>query len=325
MKKLLIALVLVPSLLLVGGLVWLAQPVTERSAELTVGQGMSLRSVITRAREKGLKLPLWPSLALLRWHGAPKVRPGVYTIAAKANTWDVVQVLLNAQPKLVAVRLLEGASFADLARALANAENLKTEPIRLQPDSVRRALGLNPNAPLEGQFFPDTYLVAPGTSATSLLRSAHDAMQSRLSQAWAARSANAAVQSPQEALILASIIDKETGRDSDRSLVSAVFNNRLRIGMRLQTDPTVIYGLGQNFDGNLRKIHLQTDGPYNTYTRAGLPPTPIALPSSASLTAALQPADSNALYFVAKGDGNTQFSATLAEHNRAVDRFQRGQ
>jgi UPF0755 protein len=177
--------------------------------------------------------------------------------------------------------------------------------------------------PAEGRFFPDTYAYSRGVSDLTVLKRAHQAMQRQLVQAWAERDAATPLKSMDDALILASIIEKETGQSSERGLVAGVFVNRLRIGMPLQTDPTVIYGLGEAFDGNLRKRDLQADGPYNTYTRAGLPPTPIAMPGKASLRAAVQPAATKALYFVARGDGTSQFSDTLDEHNRAVNQFQR--
>ena len=186
---------------------------------------------------------------------------------------------------------------------------------------LKQSLG-NDVPALEGYFFPDTYFVAPGSSALSLLKYMHKRMKEELARAWEQRSADTPLKSPYEALILASIIEKETGRDADRPLVGSVFVNRLRIGMRLQTDPTVIYGLGEKFDGNLRKVDLQTDTPYNTYTRNGLPPTPIALPGRASLRAAVAPPSSEFLYFVARGDGTSEFSKNLAEHNRAVAKFQ---
>jgi UPF0755 protein len=176
----------------------------------------------------------------------------------------------------------------------------------------------------EGQFFPDTYAYSRGASDLAVLKRAYQAMQRHLDEAWTQRDADTPLKTPQQALILASIIEKETGRPEDRGQVAGVFVNRLRKGMLLQTDPAVIYGLGETFDGNLRKRDLQTDGPYNTYTRPGLPPTPIAMPGRASLLAAVKPQPTKALYFVARGDGTSQFSETLAEHNRAVDRFQRG-
>ena len=176
----------------------------------------------------------------------------------------------------------------------------------------------------EGRFFPDTYTYSKGSTDFALLQRAMRAMDKKLDAAWASRAADIAIKTPDEALILASIVEKETGKAQDRAEISAVFNNRLRIGMPLQTDPTVIYGLGTRFEGNLRKKDLQTDTPWNTYTRNGLPPTPIAMPGKAALLAAVQPAQSKSLYFVSRGDGTSQFSGSLEEHNRAVNRYQRG-
>jgi UPF0755 protein len=174
-------------------------------------------------------------------------------------------------------------------------------------------------------FFPDTYLFDKNTSDLQVYRRAYRLMQKRLNAAWAARSPGLPYKSPYEALTMASLVEKEAGKASDRPLVAAVFANRLRIGMPLQTDPTVIYGMGDAYDGHLRKRDLQTDTAYNTYTRRGLPPTPIALPGAASIEAALNPAATNALYFVSRGDGSSVFSDTLDAHNRAVDRYIRGQ
>jgi UPF0755 protein len=174
----------------------------------------------------------------------------------------------------------------------------------------------------EGWFFPDTYLFAKGESDMAVLMRAHRTMQGHLESIWKKRAADSPLRKPYEALILASIVEKETGRSEDRTLVAGVFLNRLRIGMRLQTDPTVIYGLGARFDGNLRKRDLVADHPFNTYTRDGLPPGPIAMPGLASLQAAVESAKIDALYFVARGDGSSAFSRTLEEHNRAVAKFQ---
>jgi UPF0755 protein len=225
---------------------------------------------------------------------------------------------------LRSVTLVEGWTFRQFRAALLKAEHLKPESQNLSEAAIMAQLGRPGMAP-EGRFFPDTYTYAKGSSDMALLLRSMHAMDKKLDQAWAQRSPKAAVQTPEQALILASIVEKETGRASDRPLISAVFNNRLRIGMRLQTDPTVIYGLGSAFDGNLRKVDLVTDTPWNTYTRNGLPPTAIAMPGKASLLAAVQPAMSNALYFVAKGDGTSHFSASYEEHNRAVNKYQRGQ
>ena len=181
-----------------------------------------------------------------------------------------------------------------------------------------------PGVPAEGRFHPDTYAYSKGSSDIAVLKRAYRAMSRRLESAWTERAPDTPLRSADEALILASIVEKETGTPADRAKVASVFVNRLRIGMPLQTDPTVIYGLGEAFDGNLRKRDLQTDTPYNTYTRGGLPPTPIAMPSTASLLAAVRPVPGKALYFVARGDGSSEFSETLAEHNRAVNKYQRG-
>jgi UPF0755 protein len=175
----------------------------------------------------------------------------------------------------------------------------------------------------EGLFFPDTYLFARGASDLQIYRQAHALMQKRLDDAWASRAAGLPYKSPYEALIMASIVEKETGRKADRDLIAGVFVNRLKQGMLLQTDPTVIYGMGERYKGNIHKRDLQTDTPYNTYLRAGLPPTPIALPGAASIAAALNPARTDALYFVARGDGTSHFSNTLTEHNQAVNKYQR--
>ena len=177
----------------------------------------------------------------------------------------------------------------------------------------------------EGRFSPDTYTYAKGSSDLALLQRAARAMDKRLAEAWAQRRPDLPLRTPEQALILASIVEKETGKPTDRAQIGGVFINRLRVGMLLQTDPTVIYGLGERFDGNLRKRDLLADTPYNTYTRAGLPPTPIAMPGKAALLAAVQPAKTSALYFVAKGDGSSHFSASLDEHNRAVNKYIRKQ
>ena len=181
-----------------------------------------------------------------------------------------------------------------------------------------------PGQRAEGRFFPDTYAYSKGASDLAVLKRAHRTMQRQLAAAWEERAAGTPLKSMEEALVLASIVEKETGVAAERGLVAGVFVNRLKIGMPLQTDPAVIYGLGAAFDGNLRKRDLLADTPYNTYTRAGLPPTPIALPGLASLRAAVRPEASNALYFVSRGDGSSEFSSNLADHNRAVNKYQRG-
>jgi len=193
----------------------------------------------------------------------------------------------------------------------------------MTPAQLLQAIGASEAHP-EGLFAPDTYLYDPGSSDLDVWRRAYRAQMASLQDAWDSRAADLPYRAPYEALIMASIIEKETGQPGERPMIGGVFVNRLRRGMLLQTDPTIIYGLGERFDGNLRKRDLLTDGPYNSYTRAGLPPTPIALPGRAAIDAALKPATTDALYFVARGDGTSQFSNSLDAHNRAVDRYQRG-
>jgi UPF0755 protein len=211
-----------------------------------------------------------------------------------------------------------------LRAALAAAPHLKPLTAAMSEAELMAAIGL-PGTPAEGRFFPDTYLYSRGVSDLTVLKRAAATQSRRLAEVWAQRQPDLPLQTPEQALILASIVEKETGRPADRGRIAGVFINRLRLGMPLQTDPTVIYGLGAAFDGNLRKSDLQTDGPFNTYTRRGLPPTPIALPGLAAMRAAVQPEATDALYFVARGDGSSAFSADLAAHNRAVNQFQRAQ
>ena len=221
------------------------------------------------------------------------------------------------------ITFVEGTTAAELLRRVAAEPTLASTLAGRPGDEIRAALAIAAPS-LEGQFFPDTYFYAAGSGDRALLARAHRQLAGRLDAAWARRAPGLPLASPYEALILASIVEKETGRPADRPLIASVFVNRLKRGMRLQTDPTVIYGMGERFDGNLRKRDLETDTPYNTYTRDGLPPTPIALPSQASLDAVVDPPASPYLYFVARGDGTSEFSANLADHNRAVAKYQRG-
>jgi UPF0755 protein len=233
-------------------------------------------------------------------------------------------MLVRGEESLKSVTLVEGWSFRQVRAALAKAEALKPDSAALSPEALMAQLG-KPGIHPEGRFFPDTYTYAKGASDLAVLKRASRAMDKRLEAAWALRNPDTPLRTPDQALILASIVEKETGKPADRAEIGGVFSNRLRSGMLLQTDPTVIYGMGEQFDGNLRRRDLLADTPYNTYTRAGLPPTPIAMPGKAALLAAVNPAPTKALYFVARGDGSSQFSATLDEHNRAVNKYQRGQ
>ncbi len=294
----------------------------EGRVEFEVPAGSSARQVATRVSAAGLDVSpdlLW---AWFRLSGeARDIKAGYYEVEAGVTPRTLLGKLVRGEQALKSVQILEGLTARQAIDALRASPELTQDLEGLTLEQVMERIGL-PGVHPEGRFFPDTYRVVKRAPASSVLREAARAMQQRLDQAWAQRDPAVPLQSPEEALILASIVEKETGRDSDRGRVAGVFTNRLRIGMRLQTDPTVIYGLGDSFDGNLRRVDLTTDTPYNTYTRAGLPPTPISLPGMASLMAAVQPARTDAMYFVARGDGSSQFSATLQEHNAAVRRFQ---
>jgi UPF0755 protein len=290
---------------------------------IQVQAGASLRVVLGElARVHALRNPRLVEW-YLRLHEEP-VRPqaGVYELAHGAGTRQILEQLREGRVVLSQVTIVEGWSFAQMRLALDASSDLVHAWRHLDGAALMSALGLK-GMSAEGRFFPDTYRFAAGTADRHIYELALQSMNERLQQEWAARAPDLPVHSPQEALILASIIEKETGREDERAKVAAVFINRLRLGMRLQSDPTVIYGLGARYDGNLRRRDLESDGPFNSYTRSGLPPTPIALPGDASLHAALHPAAIDALYFVATGagDGSHQFSATYAEHNRALMRF----
>jgi UPF0755 protein len=251
-----------------------------------------------------------------------RIRAGEYAVPAGTTPRSLLALLESGAVIQHAVTIVEGWTFREL-RAALEAEPYLDHTLAGQDEAaVMVALG-EPGMPAEGLFFPDTYLFGKGTTDLEILRLARNRMRRELEAAWAARAADLPVHSAYEALILASIVEKETALASERPRIAGVFTERLRIGMRLQTDPTVIYGLGTDFDGNLRRADLERDGPYNTYTRAGLPPTPIALPGAEALRAAVNPDERGELYFVATGlaDGSHEFSRTLKEHQAAVSRY----
>jgi len=254
---------------------------------------------------------------------ARQIRAGSYELQGDVSPRSLLQKIVQGDEASRSVTLVEGWNFRQVRDALKRAENLRPEAAALSDAQLMQQLG-RPGVAPEGRFFPDTYTYSKGASDLALLQRALRAMDARLATVWAQRNPQVPLQHPDQVLILASIIEKETGRTSDQPQISAVFNNRLLIGMRLQTDPSVIYGLGAGFDGNLRKADLLADTPFNTYTRNGLPPTPIAMPGRQALRAAVHPAPIKALYFVARGDGSSVFSDTLDAHNRAVNQFQRG-
>jgi UPF0755 protein len=251
------------------------------------------------------------------------IKAGSYAIEAPTTLPQLLAKLTQGDVSQTSLIIVEGASFADVKRALRAHPEVRQTVLELPDTELMSRLGVTEKSP-EGLFFPDTYFFAAGTADVAVLQRSYRALESRLDAAWKQRAPDLPLASPYEALILASIVEKETGRAVDRPLIASVFINRLRRGMRLQTDPTVIYGMGTKFDGNLRKHDLETDTPWNTYTRDGLPPTPIALPSQASIDAVLAPPATEYLYFVSRGDGTSHFSSNLVEHNRAVNKFQKG-
>ena len=327
MRRLLIIGLLLAAALAATGAWWLNRPLdlAASTVDLSIEPGMSPRAVAQASADAGADVN--PTL-LFWWFrlsgDARQIRAGSYELTAGVTPVSLLRMLVRGEESLRSITLVEGWNWRQVRQALARAEMLKPDSQAMDDAAVMRALG-RPGVHPEGRFYPDTYTYAKGSSDLAVLRRALQAMDRKLGAAWALRAPDTPLKTPDEALILASIVEKETGKPADRALIAAVFTNRLRLGMMLQTDPTVIYGLGTAFDGNLRKRDLRTDTPWNTYTRAGLPPTPIAMPGSAALMAAVQPAQTRALYFVARGDGSSQFSVTLDEHNRAVNRYQRGQ
>ncbi|WP_029412463.1 endolytic transglycosylase MltG [Paracidovorax oryzae] len=320
------------------GFWWLHHPLPQRAAagaataggtpgvlELEIEPGTTPRGVAVAAVEAGVDTDPRLLYAWFRLSGKDRlIKAGNYEIPPGTTPFGLLQKLVRGEEALRAVTLVEGWTFRQFRAALDRDEALRHDTQGLADVAIMERLGRT-GVPPEGRFFPDTYTFAKGTSDLAVMRRALRAMDRRLEAAWAQRSADLPLKSADEALILASIVEKETGRASDRGQIAGVFVNRLRAGMLLQTDPTVIYGMGEKFDGNLRRRDLLADTPWNTYTRAGLPPTPISMPGKASLIAAVQPERTQALYFVARGDGTSHFSPTLDEHNRAVNRYQRGQ
>jgi UPF0755 protein len=304
---------------------WLEQPLAMHgdSVDVSIDPRTSARGVADVVVRSGVDVsPLLLHLWFRISGQARQIRAGSYEIERGTTPRSLLRKLVRGEESLRSLTLVEGWTFRQLREALARAPELRSESAALSDAAIMERLGRMGQHP-EGRFFPDTYSYAKGSSDLHLLALAMRTMDRHLQAAWERRSPDTPLRSPEEALILASIIEKETGTDADRALIAGVFNNRLRLGMMLQTDPTVIYGMGETFDGNLRKRDLQTDTPWNTYTRAGLPPTPIAMPGRQSLLAAVAPAPTKALYFVARGDGSSAFSSSLDEHNRAVNQYQR--
>lgn len=304
---------------------WLDRPLAmdKDSVDVSIDAGSSARAVAQRVTDSGVGVSAQLLYAWFRLSGqARQIRAGSYEIERGTTPRSLLRKLVRGEESLYALTLIEGWNFRQLREALSRTPQLRLETPGLSDDAIMEKLG-RPGQHPEGRFYPDTYSYAKGSSDLKLLALAMRTMDRQLQAAWSRRAPDSPLQSPDQALILASLVEKETGRPSDRAMIAGVFVNRLRLGMLLQTDPAVIYGMGERFDGNLRKKDLQTDTPWNTYLRPGLPPTPIAMPGRDALLAAVAPAPTTALYFVARGDGSSQFSANLDDHNRAVNKYQR--
>ncbi len=312
---------------LAAALVWLAfvvlVPVTppEPVWSITVGPNRTLSQVATGLAERGVVRNRTVMVLLARLAGTDRrLKAGMYRFHDAASMLDILRRFADGRPDESSVTILEGWSFRQFQAALARNADIVHATAGWNEAQIMTAIGTT-HTSAEGWLFPSTYFFTPGSTDLEIFKRAYGLMNERLEAAWQGRAANLPYTSPEQLLTVASLIEKETSLDADRPLVAAVFVNRLRIGMRLQTDPSVIYGIGPSFNGNLTRADLQRDTPYNTYTRAGLPPTPISLPGKAALDAAAHPANSKALYFVARGDGSSYFSETLNEHNSAVRKY----
>lgn len=293
------------------------------AVRLEVEPGMSVRAVLGRLEASGTVHNARAVLWYLRVRGVrPRMQSGAYELPAHSSPAQILALFEEGKVILEQVTVVEGATFADFLAALEQHPRIAHTLGGKRPEEIMAALG-HPGVAPEGEFFPDTYRFAASTTDVAILTLAFESMQRALAAAWEAHSPGLPLETPYQALILASVIEKEAALESERPLIAGVFVNRLRKGMRLQSDPTVVYGLGEHYDGTIHTRDLLRDNPYNTYTREGLPPTPIALPGRESLQAAVQPAPTTALYFVATGlgDGAHHFSSTLQEHNSAVQTY----
>jgi len=292
------------------------------SQEILIQPKSGLKSIANQLVAQGVLKEPWRFILLARLLNKEQyLQAGIYTLNKNVSPYQLLLSLNHGKTTQGSITFIEGRTFEQMRQKLAVNDAVKQSIDGLSEADILKLIG-SPHSVAEGLFFPDTFYFDRNSLDIELLRISHNAMQTKLEKAWQGRAQNLPYKNSYQALIMASIIEKETGKASERPMIAGVFVNRLRIGMRLQTDPTVIYGMGIRFDGNIRKKDLSIDTPYNTYTRSGLPPTPIAMPGLAAIEAALHPADTKALYFVGKGDGSHAFSNNLDEHNRAVVKYQ---
>jgi UPF0755 protein len=325
-KKLIVTGVIVSVAAVAGFSYWSKQPITtgEPAIEFAVTPGSSVGAAAQQIASSGVPVNPFLFALLARVTGqASKIKAGSYELKPNTSPRRLLTQLVRGEFAQESVTIIEGWTFRQMRQALAGARALRHDSATLSDKELIARIAPDFKQP-EGLFFPDTYLFAKGSSDLQILRQAHQAMMNHLKAAWEKRDPSLPYANPYEALIMASIVEKETGQKSERAMIAGVFVNRLKAGMLLQTDPTVIYGMGEKYEGKISKKDLTTDTPYNTYVRAGLPPTPIALPGLQSLSAALSPARTEALYFVSRGDGTSKFSDNLNDHNKAVNQYQRG-
>jgi len=293
------------------------------SVDFQIPEGVGMRAAAREVAKAGIPVDPWMLVVLSKvLRVESSIKAGSYEVSRGVTPLNLLAKLTRGDVTQTDISFIEGWTFRQMRDRLDAHPDVRHDSKGLTEAEILRRIGAS-ESKAEGLFFPDTYLFAKQSKDLDILARAYRAMQGHLAREWTDKATGLPYANAYQALIMASIVEKETGNDQDRPMVAAVFANRLRQGMMLQTDPSVIYGIGSKFDGNLRKRDLLADTPYNTYTRLGLPPTPIAMPGLASLRATLHPAASTAIYFVARGDGSSQFSRTLDEHNQAVNRYQR--
>ena len=293
-----------------------------QAQEISIKPKSGLKSITNQLVEQGVLNSAWPFVLLAKILGKETyLQAGDYTLNKNITPYQLMLSLNHGKATQGNITFIEGKTFKQMREKLAKNDAIDATITQLSDSQVMQSVG-NGEDHAEGLFFPDTFYFDRGTPDKVILKRAYDIMQTKLDGAWQNRAPNLPYKNSYEALIMASIVEKETGKSSERPMIAGVFINRLKIGMRLQTDPTVIYGMGDSYNGNIRRKDLLKDTIYNTYTRYGLPPTPIAMPGLASINAALHPESTKSLYFVGKGDGSHAFSATLNEHNRAVAKYQ---
>lgn len=322
LKKIFAALLLLLIIASAAFAFWATQPIAQHLHEFTIQPGSGLRSSAQQIAAAGVPLQplLFELLARLKGQGA-QLKAGTFDADPQITPLALLSKIVRGEYAQFNFALIEGWTFKQMRAAILHSPDLRHDTAGLSDQDILGRLGSNYSQP-EGLFFPDTYLLPKGSSDLALYQHAYHQLQLHLDAVWQQRDPKLnVVSSPYEALILASLIEKETGQKADRGMIAGVFVNRLRRGMLLQTDPSVIYGMGELYQGKIYRSDLRKDTPYNTYTRAGLPPTPIALVSREALLAALNPARTDALYFVARGDGSSQFSITLLDHHSAVNRY----